>query len=168
MMTSDFYTCFNYVNKTMDLYLTEWPVASAFAGRLHFVQVPNAGCFVLVTVAARREQTGDSLTCTNHSSHHPSSKCLDSILAVFFQTIPKPSFPLWFLDTDNAICLVFSIILSAFPQHNVAPHSMNVFLFLILYHHFIELDGTEEKKMVDSCCLSPFEPVSLSGKLVQF
>ena len=86
-MTSDFYTCFNYVNKTMDLYLTEWPVASAFAGRLHFVQVPNAGCFVLVTVAARREQTGDSLTCTNHSSHHPSSKCLDSILAVFFQTL---------------------------------------------------------------------------------
>lgn len=23
-MTSDFYTCFNYINKTMDLYLTEW------------------------------------------------------------------------------------------------------------------------------------------------
>lgn len=108
-MASDFYTCFNYVNKTMDLYLTGWPVTSAFASRLHFVHVPNAGCFVLVTVAARMEQTEDSLTHTNHSSNHPSSECLDSLclLSVFSQTIPKPSFPLWFIDTDNAICLVF-------------------------------------------------------------
>ena len=132
-MASDIYTCFNYVNKTMDLYLTGWPVTSAFASRLHFVHVPNAGCFVLVTVAARMEQTGGSLTHTNHSSNRPSSECLDSVLAVFSQTIPKPSFPLWFIDTDNAVCLVFSHNLSAFPQHNG-------FLFLILYHHFIELD----------------------------
>lgn len=161
-MTSDFYTCFNYVNKTMDLYLTEWPVTSAFASRLHFVQVPNAGYFVLVTVAARREQTGDSLTHTNYSSHHLSSECLDSL---------KPSLNLVFLFGSLIQIMLYALSFrnsSAFPQRNVAPHFMHVFLFLILYHHFIELDGTEEKKMVDSCCLSPFEPISLSGKLVKF
>lgn len=114
-MASDFYTCFNYVNKTMDLYLTGWPVTSAFASRLHFVHVPNAGCFVLVTVAARMEQTEDSLTHTNHSSNHPSSECLDSL--VFSLSSLKPSLNLVFLFGSLIQIMLYALFFSIIYQH---------------------------------------------------